>query len=96
MLANFARQYELMYQKGTSDLEAPRMPDIGNYCGPSRIRVLMSCGPIWRKKPDSHILDTDYNEGSIDEFKYCSYYGTRNPCDIKVKTNRFQIFGLPR
>lgn len=28
-----------------------------------------------------------------DKFKPCSYYGACNPCDIKVKNNRFQQFG---
>jgi len=41
----------------------------------------------------AHILDNDFTEDSIDEFRSCEYYGTCNPCDVKVKTNRFQIFG---
>ena len=41
----------------------------------------------------AHILDSDFNEDSIDEFRNCSDYGTCNPCDVKVKTNRFQVFG---
>ncbi len=28
-----------------------------------------------------------------DEFRPCSYYGHCNPCDVKVKNNRFQQFG---
>ena len=46
-----------------------------------------------RRSPIAHILDADFNEKSIDEFRDCSFYGTCNPCDVKVKTNRFQIFG---
>lgn len=45
------------------------------------------------RNPIAHILDVDFNEDSIDEFRDCSCYGTCNPCDVKVKTNRFQIFG---
>ena len=45
------------------------------------------------RNPIAHILDADFNEDSIDEFRDCSCYGTCNPCDVKVKTNRFQIFG---
>lgn len=41
----------------------------------------------------AHILDATFNEDSIDEFRECSYLGTCNPCDVKVKTNRFQVFG---
>lgn len=45
------------------------------------------------RNPVAHILDTDFNEDRIDEFRDCSNYGTCNPCDVKVKTNRFQVFG---
>ena len=29
----------------------------------------------------------------IDEYRDCYVYGDCNPCDVKVKTNRFQQFG---
>jgi MoaA/NifB/PqqE/SkfB family radical SAM enzyme len=45
------------------------------------------------REPIAHILDPDFNEDRIDEFRECSSYGTCNPCDVKVKTNRFQVFG---
>ncbi|WP_281185276.1 radical SAM protein [Trichlorobacter lovleyi] len=45
------------------------------------------------RNPIAHILDADFNEDSIDEFRECACYGTCNPCDVKVKTNRFQVFG---
>jgi hypothetical protein len=45
------------------------------------------------RNPTAHILDAGFSEASLDEFRTCSYYGTCNPCDVKVKTNRFQIFG---
>ncbi len=45
------------------------------------------------RNPIAHILDTEFNEDSIDEFRDCPNYGTCNPCDVKVKTNRFQVFG---
>jgi len=38
-----------------------------------------------------HLLDDDFQIEQI--FRPCSWYGFCNPCDIKVKTNRFQIFG---
>ena len=45
------------------------------------------------RSPIAHILDAGFDENSIDEFRDCLYYGTCNPCDVKVKTNRFQVFG---
>jgi MoaA/NifB/PqqE/SkfB family radical SAM enzyme len=45
------------------------------------------------RDPIAHILDEGFNEDSIDEFRECESFGTCNPCDVKVKTNRFQIFG---
>jgi hypothetical protein len=45
------------------------------------------------RSPIAHVLDTDFNENGIDIFRTCSHYGRCNPCDVKVKTNRFQIFG---
>lgn len=41
----------------------------------------------------AHILDEDFNWESLGEFRSCDKYGDCNPCDVKVKTNRFQIFG---
>jgi len=43
--------------------------------------------------PVAHILDADFGAHTIDEFRPCGHYGDCNPCDVKVKTNRFQIFG---
>lgn len=45
------------------------------------------------RDPFAHILDPDLDADAIDEFRACSFYGDCNPCDIKVKTNRFQQFG---
>lgn len=45
------------------------------------------------RNPVAHILDQDFSENVIDEFRDCDRFGTCNPCDVKVKTNRFQIFG---
>lgn len=45
------------------------------------------------RSPVAHILDANFNENSIDEFRACACYGNCNPCDVKVKTNRHQIFG---
>ncbi len=45
------------------------------------------------RNPISHILDENFTENEIDKFWDCDLYGNCNPCDVKVKTNRFQIFG---
>jgi MoaA/NifB/PqqE/SkfB family radical SAM enzyme len=38
-----------------------------------------------------HILDKDFVIN--DSFRSCDSYGSCNPCDVKLKTNRFQEFG---
>lgn len=43
------------------------------------------------RSPIGHILDPDFE--IKDKFKKCSWFGHCNPCDIKMKTNRFQEFG---
>ena len=45
------------------------------------------------RNPIAHILDENFTEEEIDKFWDCYFYGDCNPCDVKVKTNRFQIFG---
>jgi len=45
------------------------------------------------RNPIAHILDPGFNEDIIDEFRGCSWFGDCNPCDVKIKTNRFQIYG---
>ncbi len=45
------------------------------------------------RDPFAHILDGSFSKEAIDLFRSCTYYGTCHPCDVKVKTNRFQIFG---
>ena len=45
------------------------------------------------RQPIAHILDDEMSEEAIDQFRECTYFGDCNPCDVKVKTNRFQIFG---
>jgi hypothetical protein len=45
------------------------------------------------RRPIAHILDEDFSEETIDRFRECDYYGDCNPCDVKVKTDRFQVFG---
>ncbi|MDD2752187.1 MAG: radical SAM protein [Candidatus Omnitrophica bacterium] len=41
----------------------------------------------------AHILEENFTEASLDSFRECSFFGDCNPCDVKVKTNRMQIFG---
>ena len=45
------------------------------------------------RNPFAHILDDDFNEDGIERFRSCDFYGDCNPCDVKVKTNRLQVFG---
>ena len=45
------------------------------------------------REPIAHILEEGFSEETIEEFRDCSSYGSCNPCDVKIKTNRFQIFG---
>ncbi|MFH2012807.1 MAG: radical SAM protein [Pseudomonadota bacterium] len=45
------------------------------------------------RNPVAHILDENFTEEDIDKFRPCNFFGDCNPCDVKVKTNRFQIFG---
>lgn len=44
-----------------------------------------------RRKPIGHILDPLFEIEDI--YRACDVFGHCNPCDIKVKTNRFQQFG---
>jgi len=44
-----------------------------------------------QRKPIASILEPDYQID--DKFRPCDVYGHCNPCDIKVKTNRFQVYG---
>jgi Radical SAM superfamily len=43
--------------------------------------------------PIGEILDPSLDETVIDRYRECSYFGRCNPCDVKLKTNRFQNFG---
>ena len=43
------------------------------------------------RTPIGSILDPDFQ--IEDAYRACSWYGHCNHCDIKIKTNRFQIFG---
>lgn len=43
------------------------------------------------RKPIGHILDPKFE--IEDKLRECNVFGYCNPCDIKVKTNRFQRFG---
>lgn len=43
------------------------------------------------RPPIGHILNPEFK--IEDKFRQCSFFGHCNPCDIKVKTNRLQIFG---
>lgn len=42
-------------------------------------------------KPVGNILDASFNIEYV--FRRCDHFGKCNPCDIKVKTNRFQEYG---
>lgn len=43
------------------------------------------------REPIGHILDPDFEIN--DSPRPCETFGHCNPCDVKIKTNRFQIFG---
>lgn len=43
------------------------------------------------RQPIGHILDPSFQ--IEDKFRDCDFFGHCNPCDIKIKTNRFQQFG---
>jgi len=43
------------------------------------------------RQPIGHILDPYFQ--IEDKFRPCSWFGHCNPCDVKIKTNRFQQFG---
>ncbi len=45
------------------------------------------------RNPVGHILDSDFSITTLDIFRACHFFGDCNPCDVKIKTNRFQIFG---
>jgi len=68
------------------------------WCKPSELLINPS-GYIYRCHADlyacrnyiGHILDPDVNFDI--GFKECENYGTCNPCDIKLKTDRFQEEG---
>lgn len=61
--------------------------------------IIGSDGSIYRchsdlyegRPPTGHILDPDFQIEDV--FRVCHFYGHCNPCDIKIKTNRFQVFG---
>jgi len=63
--------------------------------------IVDPCGGVYRCHADlyagrgriSHILEPDFTPDDLDKFRPCSNYGDCNPCDIKVKTNRMQIYG---
>jgi len=38
-----------------------------------------------------NILDPEFEIKDI--YRKCNYFGHCNPCDVKLKTNRFQKFG---
>lgn len=68
------------------------------FCKTSEL-IIGSSGDIYRctadvyenRQPIGHILDPDFQ--IKDKFKTCDWFGHCNPCDIKIKTNRFQVFG---
>ncbi len=45
------------------------------------------------RSPISHISDNLFTEAELDQFRWCGSFGDCNPCDVKVKTNRYQVSG---
>ncbi|MBU1366306.1 MAG: radical SAM protein [Candidatus Omnitrophica bacterium] len=58
-------------------------PDLKIYCCHSDLYA--------QRNSIGSLLDPNFQ--IKDEFRPCQYYGFCNPCDIKVKTNRFQNYG---
>ena len=44
-----------------------------------------------KKMPIGNMLDPEFV--IQDKFRICTYFGQCNPCDVKIKNNRFQEFG---
>ena len=61
--------------------------------------IIGSSGDIYRchsdlyegRRPIGNILDKNFK--IEDKFRECDVFGHCNPCDVKLKTNRFQQFG---
>jgi len=68
------------------------------YCKTTEL-IIGSSGNIYRchsdlyegRKAVGNILDPDFE--LEDKYRFCNVFGHCNPCDIKVKTNRYQKFG---
>jgi len=45
------------------------------------------------RDPYANIIDDDFSADMIDEYRECYVYGDCNPCDVKIKTDRFQQYG---
>ena len=43
--------------------------------------------------PIGSMLDPKFTMDVVDQFRTCNKYGQCSPCDVKLKTNRFQEFG---
>lgn len=67
-------------------------------CKPSEL-IIGPGGDVYRCHSDlyegrisvGHILDEDFSISN--DYGACGFFGSCNPCDLKVKTNRFQQFG---
>ena len=60
-------------------------------CGPTGHVYKCHSDFYERRIPVGHLLDPEYNLEDI--YRECAWFGHCNPCDIKTKTNRLQIFG---
>ena len=74
--------------------------EINHYCECRTTELLIApSGYVFRchsdlyeaRTPIGHLLDPEFD--FKDEFRPCFVYGHCNPCDVKIKTNRFQNFG---
>jgi hypothetical protein len=45
------------------------------------------------RTPVGNILDENFSLDQLARFHECEAYGLCHPCDVKIKTNRFQIYG---
>lgn len=87
---------------GTFKFEGAVMGGSHNLCECRTTELLVDpAGYVYRchsdlyegRSPIAHILEASFTEEELEKFRPCEFYGNCNPCDVKVKTDRFQVFG---
>ena len=87
---------------GTFKYQDSVMGPVRRHCDCRTTEILVDpSGEIFRchadlyhgRQPIAHIFDPVFNQDSIEAFRPCRHFGQCNPCDVKVKTNRHQVYG---